>query len=211
MCKLTSLKPLINTPVMIALLFILTGQPSEVSAAEKQSTPKPTPEVAAKIDRAKAAIGSFKTALQSALKTAIKEQGLEGAISVCNVKAPAIAAQLSQQKDLKISRTALRLRNPANKADDWEEEMMAQFKARHKKGEPLTPMAAYKMEEGEFRFLKAIPTSGICLKCHGSSVKPALLKKIKSLYPMDEATGFLAGDLRGAFSVTISLDDSETN
>ena len=31
--------------------------------------------------------------------------------------------------------------------------------------------------------VKAIGTKDVCLNCHGSNVKPEVLKKIKELYP----------------------------
>jgi len=54
----------------------------------------------------------------------------------------------------------------------------------------------------EFRFMKAIPTGGACLACHGETLSPELAEKVKTLYPQDLATGFMLGDIRGAFVVT---------
>ncbi len=57
---------------------------------------------------------------------------------------------------------------------------------------------------GAFRCTKAIPTAAEpCLMCHGSGLDPALKAEIERLYPDDQATGFKAGELRGAFTVTI--------
>ena len=39
----------------------------------------------------------------------------------------------------------------------------------------------------------------------GSNVQPEIKAEILRLYPDDEATGFKAGDLRGAFTVTQKL------
>ena len=50
--------------------------------------------------------------------------------------------------------------------------------------------------------MKAIPTGEVCLKCHGSNVAPDVKAAIGELYPEDQATGFKAGELRGAFSVS---------
>ena len=61
-----------------------------------------------------------------------------------------------------------------------------------------------KGEAGAFRCTKAIPTAAEpCLMCHGSGLDPALKAEIDRLYPDDQATGFKAGELRGAFTVTI--------
>ena len=57
----------------------------------------------------------------------------------------------------------------------------------------------------EFRFMKAIPTGAVCLKCHGTDLSPAVTAKLTELYPDDKATGFKEGDLRGAFVVVKNL------
>ena len=53
-----------------------------------------------------------------------------------------------------------------------------------------------------FQYMSAIPTQGMCLKCHGTSIDPKVQAKLKELYPRDQATGFSEGELRGAFVVT---------
>jgi hypothetical protein len=53
-----------------------------------------------------------------------------------------------------------------------------------------------------FRYLRAIPTAPMCLSCHGSNIAPDVAKAIAAHYPADKATGFAAGDMRGAFSIS---------
>ena len=50
--------------------------------------------------------------------------------------------------------------------------------------------------------MKAIPTGELCLVCHGTQIAPQVLEKLDALYPRDEARGFSAGDIRGAFTIT---------
>ena len=53
-----------------------------------------------------------------------------------------------------------------------------------------------------FRFMKAIPTQPVCLTCHGGDSVPAEVEaKLRQYYPDDQARGFKAGDLRGAFTL----------
>ena len=52
-----------------------------------------------------------------------------------------------------------------------------------------------------FRYMKAIPTGGVCVACHGASLNPKVAAKLDSLYPGDKARGFKPGDIRGAFTV----------
>ena len=58
--------------------------------------------------------------------------------------------------------------------------------------------------------MKAIGTAEKpCLTCHGSNIKPELAAKINSLYPEDKATGYKAGELRGAFTIMQPLANKE--
>jgi hypothetical protein len=52
-----------------------------------------------------------------------------------------------------------------------------------------------------FRYMKAIPTRGICLRCHGEKIDPSLRMVLDRFYPEDQATGFEIGDVRGAFTI----------
>ena len=75
------------------------------------------------------------------------------------------------------------------------------FEQRKQQGEAIAKIEYYEETEQGFRYMKAIPTKGLCLTCHGETlsepVKAALLKH----YPDDTATGFNVGDIRGAFTI----------
>lgn len=142
----------------------------------------------------------FASTLQQALKTAIKEGGLNNGIEVCHSKAPEIASTLSVDGWV-IKRTSLKTRNTANKPDQWEQNILNQFETQSSNGEDVTTLVVSSYDNEGFRLMKAIPTGPICMGCHGSSVDPKTLEKINDLYPNDQATGFSIGDLRGAFSV----------
>ncbi|HSD70126.1 MAG TPA: DUF3365 domain-containing protein, partial [Woeseiaceae bacterium] len=51
------------------------------------------------------------------------------------------------------------------------------------------------------RYMKAIPTGGLCLACHGSAIPDDVRGLLDDHYPHDRALGYEAGDMRGAFSV----------
>ncbi|MFC7002319.1 DUF3365 domain-containing protein [Pseudobowmanella zhangzhouensis] len=86
---------------------------------------------------AQAKVQTFAKTLKGELLTAINQGGLVNAIDVCNLKAPAIAAQLSTD-GWSVKRTALRVRNPANAPDDWERNVLDYFSATMAK-QPATP------------------------------------------------------------------------
>ncbi|MBK6511624.1 MAG: DUF3365 domain-containing protein [Haliea sp.] len=70
----------------------------------------------------------------------------------------------------------------------------------------MATMETVSSESGEFRYMKAIPTGDVCTGCHGTQIAAPLANALKERYPADRATGFVAGDLRGAFSVRIAAD-----
>lgn len=152
--------------------------------------------------KSKAVVQEFMGQLKGELESAMKAGGPVNAIKVCNEKAPAIAAALSEKHGWKVARTSLKTRNPANAPDAWESKVLNDFEARKANGEDVIPMAYFEAVDGDFRFMKAIPTGEVCLKCHGSEIAPPVKAKLQELYPNDMATGFQLGDIRGAFTIT---------
>ncbi len=155
----------------------------------------------------RAVVKAFAAELKQELKRALKEGGPVKAITVCNAVAPAIAKQQSTKHGWQIGRTSLRVRNPANAPDGWERAVLERFEARRKAGEDPAKMEYFEVvqQNGKklFRYMKAIPTAEKpCLMCHGSRIKPEVTRVLDKLYPNDQARGFKAGDIRGAFTIT---------
>jgi len=145
-------------------------------------------------------------ALKSEVEKAIKAGGPMHAVSVCNEKAPQVTRQLSADAGFDVARTSLKYRNPKNAPDTWERGVLEEFEKRKAAGEDLKTMEYYEVVEQDgqkvFRYMKAIPLSGVCVNCHGPKINRKLSEKIYGLYPEDKARGFIPGDLRGAFTVT---------
>ncbi len=154
---------------------------------------------------ARAAAQALGKALKGELVAAMSEGGPSSALTVCNERAPTIAAAVSEQTGLMVGRTALRVRNPDNAPDDWERSQLERFAADIAGGaDPAGLQAAAVVTEDGTRILRwmaPIMMEGACATCHGSAVPPALLDEIGALYPADEATGFEPGEMRGAFTV----------
>ncbi len=157
------------------------------------------------VTQAHTIIAQFSEKLKTQLMSAMKAEGPVKAIEVCNVRAPAIASEVSTQ-GWSVGRTSLKLRNVKNKPDEWEMRTLEFFEAEKAKGADVT-----KLERSEianvngvrtFRFMKAIPTGEPCLTCHGSEVSEPVKAKLATLYPNDQAIGFKAGDIRGAFTLS---------
>lgn len=166
---------------------------------------------AERIMKARGAIKGLAEGLKEKLVGAMKDGGPVAALDVCKIDAPKITAEQSKASGVTVGRTALKVRNPGNAPDDFEKRVMEKFVADLKGGADAT-----KLEHGEtvveggkktFRYMKPIMTAGTpCLACHGAELKPEVAAKIKELYPADQATGFAAGDMRGAFSVKQAVE-----
>jgi len=156
------------------------------------------------IAAARAAVKAFAGALKGELTAALAAGGPEHAIAVCHDRAPAIAAEIGARTGFRLGRTALRLRNPANAPTPWQRRVLDDFARRAAAGAPIATLEHSAVGLGkdgrrEFRYMKAIPTGGLCLTCHGADVDPDLAARIRALYPRDRAIGFAEGSLRGAF------------
>jgi hypothetical protein len=166
---------------------------------------------AAFVQKSREMVQAFAKDLKAELQAAIAEGGPVHAISVCNIQAPKIAEKVSQPPQWHIGRTSLKLRNPDNAPDEWETAVLKAFQQRAAAGESLASMETVERVESDggprYRYMKAIPLGDVCLTCHGADVAPDLKAEIDSIYPDDQATGFAAGELRGAFTVTETLTD----
>jgi hypothetical protein len=137
----------------------------------------------------------------------INKGSYDGAIAACNDKAPKMAAAASQSTGWAIRRVSLKNRNPKAVPDAWEQAVLEDFDRRRAAGDsPANMEKAEIVAEGDkrtLRYMKALPTQGVCLNCHGTEDKiDAKVKaRLTELYPNDKATGYSEGQIRGALTV----------
>ena len=147
--------------------------------------------------------------LKNKLKDSLQSNGPAEAITVCNVEAKDIASKVSKNNNLEVRRTSLKVRNPSNTPDAWEQEKLLYFEQQKQSGVEIKTLEVYEVtkEKNEkwFRYMKAIRTADVCLVCHGESVVSPVQQKLQILYPNDQATGYKIGDIRGAFTVKVKL------
>lgn len=191
-------KPAVHSIGLAALMLTATVP---AGAGEAGDDPR--------LSKARAAVAELAEALKGQLMAAIKAGGPASAVGMCRTIAPELPRSISASRGLLVRRTALRLRNPANAPDSFERRVLEEFLATSKAG---TPVATLEHSESVvdatggrvLRYMKAITTAADpCLACHGSAIEPGVAAEIRKHYPEDQATGFAAGELRGAFSVTI--------
>lgn len=181
---------------IIVLVMLFTLPASQVVADEYTQ----------RAEQSRAAIKLFFGGLKGELKGALKEGGPVKAIDVCNAKAQKMAQDLSKKHGWQISRTTLKPRNQANAPDAWERGVLEQFEVRKASGEAPKKMEHYEVVSMNgkqvFRYMKAIPTAEKpCLVCHGTKIKPQVAAALDKFYPNDQALGYKAGDIRGAFTI----------
>ncbi len=160
----------------------------------------------ARTEAARAAAMALGAGLKDQLSAALKSSGPVAAVQVCKTIAPALSADAAKTHDFAVGRTALKVRNPDNAPDAFEARILKDFVTRIAAGEDAAKVEHSEtvLEDGVrmFRYMKAIPMAAQpCLVCHGETLTPELSAEIGKLYPEDQATGFKAGELRGAFTV----------
>jgi hypothetical protein len=151
----------------------------------------------------------FGDRLRSALQSSMAQGGPAGAIDICKELAPQISSELSRRTGAQVRRTSLRLRNPRNLPADWQVEVLRNFEAGEASGSDTEREYFERRENGEVRYMKAIPTAGICIACHGTAVSEDVRQILAEQYPHDRAVGYEPGDVRGAFSIVWPADFSE--
>lgn len=148
--------------------------------------------------------------LLKALKEAVEEQGISGAVEFCNVQAISLTASAAGAGDANVKRTSLRLRNPQNAPTETEQQLLEAYAYNAEHALPMEP----NVQRTEKKYLlytrPIIINSPLCLQCHGDPQKdiaPETLQRINSLYPQDNARRYQMGDVRGMWSIKLLQKD----
>jgi hypothetical protein len=140
-------------------------------------------------------IDGFMGTLQPTLKSALKQDKTqETAMGACTSMAIQMTNDYNNiSPNVKVRRTALKYRNPANKPDATDKEVMYRLQAVND-GKPVA------VDMGStYRVYKPLKMKQSCLLCHGDTtqISPKTLKMIRKNYPHDLATDFKLGEFRG--------------
>ncbi|MCU0375613.1 MAG: DUF3365 domain-containing protein, partial [Chitinophagaceae bacterium] len=93
-----------------------------------------------------------------------------------------------------------------NKPTAIEREILEKYLQLAEKGDSLKPQLV-RSDDGVYHYYKPILLKPMCLSCHGmpdKEIAAGTLKAIASRYPLDMATGFTTGSLRGIWHVQFS-------
>lgn len=162
------------------------------------------------LERARAVADALTKDLMGELMSELSAGGPGEAIRVCSEVAQGIAAEHSTG-GMTVRRVSRKVRNPADRPDPYEAEQLERLAVLHERNE--LPEEVSEVVEGEagsrtLRYLRPITVKPLCLRCHGDpeTFAPEVRQVLTERYPEDEATGYRAGDLRGAVSVRVPLD-----
>lgn len=190
-----------STAPILATLALLAGCASGPTAEEQ----------AAMAADARKASGALIQKLGGELKAALGEKGPDGAIGVCKERAPQIAAEVSKQFGFEVKRVSPKNRNPAGVPDAWEAEAQAGLEKRLAAGEKPETLDTWQVVSTptgkQFRYAKALPVQPLCLTCHGdqATLADSVKARLAADYPLDKATGYAPGMVRGIVSVKRAL------
>ena len=181
----------------IALLVFLTVFAVEANSEQFNKE--------AAIAEAKVTTKAFGGTLKAELIAAMKAGGPVNALEVCNAEAMPITAKIAEEHNADVFRVSLKNRNPENMANDWQQKVLRGFDERAASGEDIATMASVDVVDidgkKQLRFMKALPTEGACLACHGQQIGADVQAKLDEFYPEDKATGYSLGEVRGAIVV----------
>lgn len=148
----------------------------------------------------------FIARLKPQLKQALQQGGPGHAIEVCASQAPKIADALSAESGWQVTRVSLRPRNASRaQPDTWESSVLESFDRQLAEGATVATLRHGAVVGSNFRYLQAQSVEGVCLLCHGENISPEVAATLQEYYPDDSATGYEAGQVRGAISLIKSL------
>lgn len=136
--------------------------------------------------------------------TAMSDGGPVNAVSFCNIHAISLTDSLAKDYNCIIQRVSDKYRNPANKLNGKDAEVLANLTSSNSTKPVIVS------ESGRLVYYKPIKIAiPACLKCHGQAGKEIDAKTMEIIshkYPDDLATGYKEGDLRGLWKITF-LDE----
>ena len=179
--------------IFVILLSIVACENNKLSKTEQEEYIQKGKEITK---------ASFKE-LSTNLMAQMKLGGPKQAVPFCNTKAMPITLKMAEKFNVTIKRTSDKVRNTENKATERELQIIEAYKTSLENNNALSPIAEINSDKNK-RFYAPIIIKEKCLVCHGKPNEQLTIKTdslIKSYYPLDKATGYKNGDLRGIWSI----------
>lgn len=166
----------------------------------------------AAVAKAQHAANKLMGTLLAEVQRSMKEGGAAAAVRHCADRAMELTAEISETQGVMMRRVTNRPRNPLAAPDAYEAEILSRFAAAQASG-TLRPSSEVVELDGRsvLRYMRPLTMKKPCLTCHGDDTQvPGDVRSVLAdRYPKDRATEYHAGDLRGAISVIVPLDEDE--
>ena len=141
----------------------------------------------------------YQSELKKSLLSAMRSGGPKMGVEVCKKKALGVAQEVGHESQWSVRRISLKTRNASNKPNENEGKILEHFEMQAAKDKSVQELEWWGTNSGQQIYMKAIPTSDLCLTCHGKNVDSELEAIISKHYPQDKAHGYVLGEIRGAF------------
>lgn len=202
-------------PILLLLLFVLGLRPFSAKADPQPVVLQPTLE---ETDRVRAiaqpVAQTLLRTIREELTHALANGGAAGAVSLCQIQAPALTKEVRDHAHpagsiFLLKRTSNRLRNPADAPDRIERQALQIYLEAASRHEPLPVDLLQKVvTEGKttYRYYQPIRVAALCLSCHGDPalLSPEVKATLRERYPEDQALGYKDGDFRGLVVVGLT-------
>ncbi|MFT3903833.1 MAG: DUF3365 domain-containing protein [Niabella sp.] len=151
---------------------------------------------------------SAQTALLENVSAAIKTYGIAGAVDFCNERALPLTDSFLGNPVKTIQRLSDRNRNPVNAIQSSEDSAAWQELKILMQDSSAKKQLIVRQDNGDVLYYKAItivmPT---CLSCHGSKdsdISSKIWQAIADKHPLDKATDYQMGELRGMWKILLN-------
>lgn len=191
----------------IFTFFAVFQFPAFNTNAQKQ----PDPKIEAEVVKARNAANGLFEVVKGLLTEQMKSGNYAESAEVCSSIAQEMTKDYAEANEIDIHRVSLKLRNSLNKPDKFEKRQLKSFNRQvAEKKEVSEYYETVKIDGKTFlRYMKPVIIQEMCLKCHGgdAQIPIEVIKLLTEKYPKDMATGYKIGDVRGAISVKIPLEN----
>ena len=194
--------------ILSIVLLILLG------ACDKSANEINRPDNAS-VQAADQALMDFGKSLKKQLIAQMEKNGVDSALVFCSLSAQNITKEVSENHPgYSFKRTSDKVRNPLNKPDIYEEEVIVYFQDQlQNTGQlPSSHLQPIELNGREFfRYYRPLKIDALCLNCHGDKthISAAVAKKLTENYPQDEAVNYSLNEFRGLMRVEFKSDSKK--
>jgi uncharacterized protein DUF3365 len=149
------------------------------------------------VQNADLTISTIQAAVLMELRSDLQRGGPALAIKSCHLDAAGAASRAAREQGIAAGMTSDRLRNPTNAPRAWAVSIV-----KRSAGQPAAAVDGYAVDLGDrIGVLRPIVHGPMCTACHGPADKlnRQVQAELKDRYPVDRATGFKDGELRGFY------------